>query len=40
MACSTTEVPFANDAVHVPGQLIPVGELETLPEPVVLTVSE
>ena len=40
VACSATEVPVLKDAEHVPGQLIPAGELETLPEPVTETVRE
>jgi hypothetical protein len=33
VAVSATEVPFANDAEHVAPQLIPAGELVTVPGP-------
>jgi len=38
VAVSTTWVPGLNDAEHVPGQLIPAGELVTVPTP--LPISE
>ena len=40
VACNVTGVPMSKEAEHVAGQLIPPGELETLPEPVAETVRE
>jgi hypothetical protein len=40
VAWSVTDVPVPKDAEQVPGQLIPLGELDTLPEPEAATVNE